>query len=84
MKKLRKPRNAKPSKHRYFDPYFFGYPYGGYGVYGGYGGYGGYHNNFGLYNSQLSNIAQNLYNSGYMNDVNQIANVNQYGGGGWW
>lgn len=40
-----------------------------------------YYNNYwypySIYDSQLSNIYQSIYNSGYMSDVYQINNVNQ-------
>lgn len=47
--------------------------------------YGGYnhpyynYNSYDLYNSQYSNVAQSIYNAGYMAGVNQISTVNQYG-----
>jgi hypothetical protein len=41
-------------------------------------------NSTSLFNSQYSNTAQQIYNTGYMDGVNQISNTNQYQSGGWW
>jgi hypothetical protein len=40
-----------------------------------------------LYNSQYSNVAQSIYNTGYMDGVTQSSVVNQTQNqtfGGWW
>lgn len=37
-----------------------------------------------FFNSQYSNVAQNIYNAGYIDGVNQISNVNQYQDIRWW
>lgn len=44
-----------------------------------------YSNNYDLFQSQYSNVSQMIYNQGYMDGVNQTANVNQTQfGSGWW
>lgn len=37
-----------------------------------------------LFQSQYSNVSQMIYNQGFMDGVNQTANVNQTQHGGWW
>lgn len=61
-------------RRRYFSPYNnWGWP--------------SYYNNMDLVNSQYSNVAQSIYNAGYMDGVTQSSVVNQTQNqniGGWW
>lgn len=68
----------KPNYHYWNRRYFT--PYNSYNW-----GWPSYNTN--LFNSQYSNVAQSIYNSGYMDGVTQSSVVNQTQNqniGGWW
>lgn len=55
-----------PEANRRYDPYYDRY-------------YNPYHDPYYfMYNNQISNVNQNIYNSGYMKDVYQSSIINQY------
>lgn len=43
-----------------------------------------YWNNYSVYDSQIANNNQYMYNAGYQDAVNQISNINQVGGNRYW
>lgn len=55
----------------YYHPYYY-HPY-----------YPSYWN-YGVYDSQIADVNQYMYNAGYQNAVNQISNINQVGGDRYW
>ena len=57
-------------RRRYYD---YGYPY-----------HMPYYGGTSLINSQYSNVAQNLYNTGFMAGVTQSSVVNQFQNRDWW
>ena len=58
---------------------YYHYPY--------YHPYYPYYWNYGVYDSQIADVNQYMFNAGYQYGVNQISNINQVGGDrywGWW